>query len=84
MDPSIENLIFNIENVHDMLDENILGHTWKMTEDGLLCVDCEAIDYFSGSDVNGIMKDKEEKEESSGIQRKIKELESEIKRLKSE
>jgi phage shock protein PspC (stress-responsive transcriptional regulator) len=84
MDPSIENLIFNIENAHDMLDENMLGHTWKMTEDGLLCADCETIDYFSGSDVNGIMKDKEEKEESSGMQRKIKELESEIKRLKSE
>ena len=74
LDPSIENLIFDIENVHNIWDGNMVGHTWKMSQKGLVCLDCEEIGYYNESEI----EDKKE------IQLKIKELESEIKRLKNE
>ena len=74
LDPSIENLIFDIENVHNIWDSNMVGHTWRMSQKGLVCLDCEEIEYFNESEI----KDTKE------IQLKIKDLESEIKRLKNE
>ena len=74
LDPSIENLIFDIENVHNIWDGNMVGHTWRMSQKGLVCLDCEEIKYFNESEI----KDTKE------IQLKIKDLESEIKRLKNE
>ena len=74
LDPSIENLIFDIENVHNIWDGNMVGHTWRMSQKGLFCLDCEEIEYFNESEI----KDTKE------IQLKIKDLESEIKRLKNE
>ena len=74
LDPSIENLIFDIENVHNTWDGNMVGHTWRMSQKGLVCLDCEEIKYFNESEI----KDTKE------IQLKIKDLESEIKRLKNE
>ena len=74
LDPSIENLIFDIENVHNIWDGNMVGHTWRMSQKGLVCLDCEEIEYFNESEI----KDTKE------IQLKIKDLESEINRLKNE
>ena len=72
LDPSIENLIFDIENVHNIWDGNMVGHTWRMSEKGLVCLDCEEIEYFDESEI----------EDTKEIQLKIKNLESEIERLK--
>jgi hypothetical protein len=74
LDPSIENLIFDIENVHNIWDGNMVGHTWRMSQKGLFCLDCEEIEYFNESEI----------EDTKEIQLKIKDLESEIKRLKNE
>ncbi len=74
LDPSIENLIFDIENVHNIWDGNMVGHTWRMSQKGLVCLDCEEIGYYNESEI----------EDTKEIQLKIKELESEIKRLKNE
>ena len=74
LDPSIENLIFDIENVHNTWDGNMVGHTWRMSQKGLFCLDCEEIEYFNESEI----------EDTKEIQLKIKDLESEIKRLKNE
>ena len=74
LDPSIENLIFDIENVHNIWDGNMVGHTWRMSQKGLVCLDCEEIEYFNESEI----------EDTKEIQLKIKDLESEIKRLKNE
>jgi phage shock protein PspC (stress-responsive transcriptional regulator) len=72
LDPSIENLIFDIENVHNIWNGNMVGHTWRMSEKGLICLDCEEIEYFDESEI----------EDTKEIQLKIKNLESEIERLK--
>ena len=74
LDPSIENLIFDIENVHNIWYGNMVGHTWRMSQKGLVCLDCEEIEYFNESEM----------EDTKEIQLKIKDLESEIKRLKNE
>ena len=74
LDRSIENLIFDIENVHNIWDGNMVGHTWRMYQKGLVCLDCEEIEYFNESEI----------EDTKEIQLKIKDLESEIKRLKNE
>ena len=49
LDPSIENLIYDIKNVTDTHDSDMLGENWIMLEDGLTCLDCE--------DINGVSAD---------------------------
>ena len=66
LDPSIENLIFDIENVHNIWDGNMVGHTWRMSSKGLVCLDCEEIEYFNESEI----------EDTKEIPVKIKDLES--------
>ena len=41
---SVKHMVYNIENVHDILDSDMLNHVWTMTEDGLNCGNCEGID----------------------------------------
>ena len=39
-DKSIRRLIYDIENVQNIYDSDMLNRTWKMTAEGLSCVDC--------------------------------------------
>ena len=66
LDPSVENLLYGVENAHNMWDGEMIGHTWKMERRGLVCMDCEEIDYF----------------ESEAVEEQIEALELEIKKLK--
>ena len=52
----------------------MVGRTWRMSQKGLICLDCEEIEYYNESEID----------DTKEIQLKIKELESEIKRLKNE
>lgn len=38
---SSKNIIFDVENMSDTWDYDMIGHYWKMSNDGLLCLDCE-------------------------------------------
>ena len=38
---SLEDLIYDINNVHNMWDYDMLGHYWKMEKEGLSCISCE-------------------------------------------
>lgn len=40
LDATSESLLYDVKNVHDMLDSKMMGHLWIMTEKGLECVDC--------------------------------------------
>jgi len=40
LDRSLGNVVYDIDNVTNVLDEDMLGHTWTMTENGLECTDC--------------------------------------------
>jgi len=41
LDHSLEDLIYDIKNVHNMWDYDMLGHYWKMKKEGLSCISCE-------------------------------------------
>lgn len=38
--PSSADVIYDIKNVSNMYDLDMIGHHWKMTEQGLKCTDC--------------------------------------------
>lgn len=44
LDKTVENLIYDIENVTNTYDGDMIGRRWIMTEAGLECVDCEGLD----------------------------------------
>ncbi len=41
---SMKQYLYDVENVHDIWDGDMINHTWTMTEDGLNCGTCEGID----------------------------------------
>ena len=41
LDHSLEDLVYDIKNVHNMWDYDMLGHYWKMEKEGLTCISCE-------------------------------------------
>ncbi len=40
LDKSLRRLIYDIENVENVLDNDMLDRTWEMTKEGLKCIDC--------------------------------------------
>lgn len=48
LDNSVENLIYDIENVTNTYDGDMIGRRWEMTEAGLECVDCDGLDEVEG------------------------------------
>lgn len=47
LDKSLENMIYDIENVTNTYDGDMVNRRWIMTENGLRCVDCDGIDSSS-------------------------------------
>lgn len=43
LDKSIENLIYDIENVTNTYDGDMINRKWMMTENGLKCIDCDGL-----------------------------------------
>jgi phage shock protein PspC (stress-responsive transcriptional regulator) len=40
----MEHIIFDIDNVHNTLDSDMIGRRWMMTKRGLECIDCEGLE----------------------------------------
>jgi phage shock protein PspC (stress-responsive transcriptional regulator) len=40
------NTLFDVQNITDTYDYDMAGHTWKMTENGLTCIDCLSDEEF--------------------------------------
>jgi phage shock protein PspC (stress-responsive transcriptional regulator) len=81
LDESIENIIYDIRNVQDMYDGDMLGHLWEMTPEGLSCTDCTTIEYYDAKEIEESLEDNLDEMEES-IERKLEELELELKKLK--
>ncbi len=43
LDKSLENLIYDIENVSNTYDKDMVSRKWMMTENGLKCMDCDGL-----------------------------------------
>jgi len=41
LDQSLSSYIYDIDNIQNIYDRDMLGRTWKMTSKGLSCVDCD-------------------------------------------
>lgn len=87
LDPSVENIIYGIENFHNMWDGNMIGHTWRMERKGLVCLDCQDIEYYSSDDLNKVDEaiddvNEELEDLEDEISDEIERLELELKRLK--
>lgn len=50
-DKSIRDIIYNIPNVTDTYDGDMMGETWVMLEDGLTCLDCDDIDGIASDEL---------------------------------
>ena len=81
LDESIENIMYDIRNVQDMYDNDMLGHLWEMTPEGLSCTDCSTIQYYNTKEIEESIEDNLDEMEES-IERKLEELELELKKLK--
>ena len=81
LDESIENIMYDIRNVQDMYDDDMLGHLWEMTPEGLSCTDCSTIQYYNTKEIEESIEDNLDEMEES-IERKLEELELELKKLK--
>lgn len=86
LDPSVENIIHSLSNVHNMWNDDMIGHTWVMQSDGLHCEDCEDVEYYDADEVenNSWEQDEEAEDEDATIEhleRKIEELEERLEKL---
>lgn len=85
LDPSIENIMYDVKNVQNMWDGDMLGRHWTMTAKGLTCTDCPEIIYYRAEDLEDEIQDNVDEELEAleeDIERKLEELELELKRLK--
>jgi phage shock protein PspC (stress-responsive transcriptional regulator) len=41
----LERIIFDIKNIHKVIDSDMTGRRWIMTRKGLDCIDCQGLEY---------------------------------------
>ena len=88
LDPSVENLIYDIENIYDMINRDMIGHTWEMSNNGLICLDCHDVQqYYNENDISEVdalletvLEELEESE--NDIEQEIERLEQKLRLLK--
>jgi hypothetical protein len=51
LDASLKNLIYDVDNITNTYDQDMLRRRWKMTEKGLECVDCDGIENLNEKEV---------------------------------
>jgi phage shock protein PspC (stress-responsive transcriptional regulator)/uncharacterized protein YheU (UPF0270 family) len=62
LDNSLKNLYYDIENTNGIIDNEMGGKFWKMTENGLTCLNCPVVSEVKVSLKNGIhVNDKDAK-----------------------
>ncbi len=60
LDPSLKGFIYDVDNIQNVYDHDMLGKNWEMTNQGLNCLDCSGTeDTIDGK--NGVHIDKKGK-----------------------
>jgi phage shock protein PspC (stress-responsive transcriptional regulator) len=54
LDFSMRGILYDIDNVSNTSDNEMVGRRWKMTERGLQCVDCEGLDMRENGNTNAL------------------------------
>lgn len=100
LDYDMKEIIYDIDNVTDTYDDDMLGHTWLMTQSGLICTDCSS-DFFEEDDLkdnsnfeeqwendaNKLEKERieiEELEDIERLQKEVDDLRKQNERLKKQ
>lgn len=52
LDKSLENLMYDIENVSNTYDGDMVNRRWMMTENGLKCIDCDGLEENNSQESN--------------------------------
>jgi tRNA 2-thiouridine synthesizing protein C len=79
---------YDVENIYDMTDREMIGHTWEMRNTGLTCIDCQDVQkYYNENEISeaedAMEKVNEElKESGDNIEQEIERLEQKLKSLK--
>lgn len=55
LDPSLDWVLNDIENVTDTWDHNMLDKFWVMLEEGLTCLDCEDIEGVQSNQLDSVL-----------------------------
>ena len=58
LDPSLEAILFDVENVTDTYDRDMLGKRWVMMENGLTCLDCQGIKGIDSEELKKVTSQK--------------------------
>ena len=59
LDKSLENMIYDIENVTNTYDGDMINRRWIMTENGLKCIDCDGLVSVSEHDEDEVIVEKD-------------------------
>ncbi|MFO0356651.1 MAG: PspC domain-containing protein [Sphingobacteriaceae bacterium] len=51
LDASLKNIIYDVDNITNTYDQDMLRRRWKMTDKGLECVDCDGIEDVTEKEV---------------------------------
>jgi hypothetical protein len=68
LDPSLEAILFDVENVTGTYDSDMLGKRWVMLENGLTCLDCQEIKGIDSEELKKMFSNKTSFETSSSSQ----------------
>jgi phage shock protein PspC (stress-responsive transcriptional regulator) len=68
LDHSLDDFIYDIDNIQNIYDRDMLGKNWLMTERGLTCVDCDGTeDTIGGEDFDFDGNDSHVKIDQNGV-----------------
>ena len=67
LDKSLENMIYDIENVTNTYDGDMINRRWMMTENGLKCIDCDGLVSVSEHDDDEVIIEKDIKIDENGV-----------------
>ncbi len=51
-DESLSNIIYDIDNVKNIYDKDMINRTWEMTSKGLICIDCDGTESTLGGTID--------------------------------
>lgn len=54
LDESLKEMMYDVDNVTDTWDEDMLGNKWVMLESGLTCLDCPEIEGITSEELNAM------------------------------
>ena len=55
LDPSIHEIIYDIDNTSNTLDSHMLGKKWVMLPSGLTCLDCKDVEGISTEELSNML-----------------------------